>query len=116
MYNLHIYCSRSVGGTSRYNPFESNTVTQDENRNLELCILNLTPCTLSSSCLEVFPKYAMSWLSPPSNEVLVPKCLLSLVNWCEISNLHKINLEFQKYHKADHDTILRSERDATHSY
>ena len=55
----------------------------------------------------------MSWLSPPSNEVLVPKCL---VNWCEISNLHKFNLEFQKYHKADRDTILRSERAATDSY
>ena len=38
------------------------------------------------------------------------------VNWCEISNLHKFNLEFQKYHKADHDTILRSERAATDSY
>ena len=34
-------------------------------------------------------------------------------NWCEISNLHKFNLEFQKYHKADRDTILRSERAAT---
>ena len=46
-------------------------------------------------------------------EVLVPKCL---VNWCEISNLHKLNLEFQKYYKADRDTILRSERAATDSY
>ena len=70
----------------------------------------LTPCKLSSSCLEAFPNYAMSWLSPPSNELLVPKYL---VNWCEISNLHKFNLEFQKYYKANSDTILRSERAAT---
>ena len=34
----------------------------------------------------------------------------------EISDLHKFNLEFQKYHKADRDTILRSERAATDSY
>ena len=27
----------------------------------------LTLCKLSSSCLEAFPKYAMSWLSPPGN-------------------------------------------------
>ena len=38
------------------------------------------------------------------NELFVPKCL---VNWCEISNLHKFNLEFQKYRKAERDTILR---------
>ena len=47
----------------------------------------------------------MSWLSPPSIEV-IPKCL---VHWCEISNLHKFNLEFQKYHKAGRDTILKSD-------
>ena len=62
----------------------------------------VTLCKLSSSCLEAFPKYAMSWLSPPSNEVLVSKCL---VNWCEISNLHKFNLEFQKYHIAEQTVI-----------
>ena len=70
-------------------------------------------CKLSNSCLKVFPKYAMSWPSPPGNEVLVPKCL---VNWCEISDLHKFNLEYQKYHKAECDTILRSERTGTDLY
>ena len=44
--------------------------------------------------------------------MLVATCL---VNQCEISNLHKFNLEFQKYHKADGHTILRSERAATDS-
>ena len=33
----------------------------------------------------------------------------------EILNLHKFNLEFQKYHKADRDTILRYERASTDS-
>ena len=38
------------------------------------------------------------------------------MNWCEIWSLHKFNLELQKYHKADRDTILKSERAATDSF
>ena len=84
---------------------------------------SITSFKLSSSYLEAFLKYAMSWLSPPSNEVLISKCLL---NWCkkiyikfkklQKPNLYKFSLEFQKYHQADRDTILRFARPATDTY
>ena len=64
-------------------PWQQNIIFVTNSNFSEIWIGFPNTCKLSSSCLEVFLKYTMSWLSPPSNEVSVQKCL---VNWCEISD------------------------------